>query len=58
LHHAAAVRLEGALEAGGALVAVGEVVCDGGEALDAERLRGVLAEDVHRLAAVPMAWIT
>ena len=49
LHNAAAVRLERALEARRALVAVGEVVGHGSDALDAELLGGEFAQNVHGL---------
>ena len=49
LYDTAATVLEHAVEARGALVAVGEVVRDHRDALKLELLRGVVAERVHRL---------
>src|SRR3954463_9582072 len=49
LHDLPAILLEGALEARGGLVAEGEVVADGGDALVLEHLRRVFAERVVHL---------
>src|SRR6185369_11905615 len=49
LYHLAAGVLEGALEAGIELVAIGKIVRDHGSALVAELLRGIVA---HRIAAL------
>src|SRR5207247_4292618 len=49
LHDAPAVVLEYAVETRSALVAIGEVVRDHRDALQAELLRGEVAERVHRL---------